>query len=85
MMLQWAGTFANGTRLAVERSTNGGEGWSVVARTYASLTQYFGGSLSTSKTYWYRVRAYNSAGYSDYSNMIAVAYVNGVWRVSAPA
>ncbi|RLD16491.1 MAG: hypothetical protein DRI36_05615 [Caldiserica bacterium] len=55
--LSWSG---NGTRYAIERSTNGVD-WSYIIQWQdnLTLTTYQDTGLSIGTTYWYRVRAYN--------------------------
>jgi VCBS repeat-containing protein len=80
-MLQWAAGSPNTTRFIIERSTSGGTGWTTIARTAASIAQYFDGSISLGGTYLYRVRARNGAGDSAHSAVIKMAYVERAWRI----
>ena len=51
----------------MERSTNGSN-FAFVASVGANSTAYSDGGLAAGTTYWYRVRAFNSAATSSYSN-----------------
>jgi len=69
--LSWSG---NGTRYAIERSTNGVD-WSYIIQWDDNQTQttYQDTGLSIGTTYWYRVRAYNGEGIiTSASNEISV-------------
>lgn len=50
----------------IERSANGG-GWAEVASVGGSVTSYVDASTAANNYYAYRVRAYNSTGYSPYA------------------
>ena len=52
----------------IERSLGDGNGFSQVAKVGANVTSYANKGLVGNRTYFYRVRAYNSAGDSDYSD-----------------
>ncbi len=68
--LKWADNATNETAYAVERSTNGSTGWTVLTSTLAAgTTSYSATGLSASTTYYFRVKATNSAGSSPYSNV----------------
>ena len=56
--------------LKVERSTNGGS-YSQIASISGSATSYTDSGTSTNHKYQYRVRAYNTSGYSGYSTSSA--------------
>ncbi|MFH0887630.1 MAG: PEGA domain-containing protein [Planctomycetota bacterium] len=53
---------------SIERSS--GSGFIEIIRTGTNVTNYSNTGLSASTTYYYRVRAYNAAGYSSYSNEV---------------
>ncbi|MDP2933650.1 MAG: hypothetical protein Q8N81_05995 [bacterium] len=64
--LAWTDNSDNETDFAVERGPNGVV-WTHIATTSANVSDYSNLGLPESATYYYRVRAYNAAGYSDYS------------------
>jgi tripartite motif-containing protein 71 len=67
--LIWADNSANETGFQIERCE--GEGcttFAQIASLQANVSSYANTSLTAGTTYTYRVRAYNAAGNSDYSN-----------------
>ena len=68
--LAWTDNSTNEDGFLIERATdNGGSPgtWAQVATVGANVTTYNDTGLSINTTYWYRVRAYNSGGDSDYT------------------
>ncbi len=57
----------------LEKSTNAGATWSLIATLPANQTTFSDQNLSCGSNYAYRVKAYNSAGESAYSNNINTA------------
>ncbi|MCL2068176.1 MAG: fibronectin type III domain-containing protein [Treponema sp.] len=75
-------TGANGYR--VERSTDNSN-WTEIAPSHAATT-YQDTGLTAGTTYWYRVRAYNAAGNSGYSNVESATTQTGLPEIpAAPA
>jgi hypothetical protein len=74
--LSWQDNSLNETGFVVERSSNSGRGWSQIAQVGAGVTRYTD-NVSARKTYWYRVRAVGSGGYSAYSNIAVVSTQSG--------
>ncbi len=66
--LSWTDTSSNEDGFYVERSTTSGTGFSQIATTGANVATYSNTGLSSDTTYFYRVRAFNADGASDYSN-----------------
>ncbi|QKZ13136.1 fibronectin type III domain-containing protein [Spirosoma sp. KUDC1026] len=66
--LSWADLSANETGFQLERSTDGTT-FSKVADLAANITTYSDQNLSPQTRYYYRIRAVNAAGNSDYSNV----------------
>ncbi|WP_169978968.1 fibronectin type III domain-containing protein [Tautonia rosea] len=60
------------TGYRIERSSNGGKGWSTVGQTSSDVTTYTDSSVSARKTYLYRVYAFNDAGESPASGTVSV-------------
>ena len=65
--LSWTDNSNNETGFKIERKTGSGS-WSQIATVGANTTSYQNTGLAQNTTYYYRVRAYNSAGNSSYSN-----------------
>src|SRR5262249_20414133 len=70
--LSWTDTSSNETGFYVDRSPDGGVTWVRIAQLAANVTSYGDGSVSSGKTYIYRVCAYNGLGNSGYSNAVSV-------------
>jgi len=66
--LSWADNSNSEDGFKIERKTGSSGTWSEITTVGAKVTSNNNPGLSASMTYYYRVRAYNSAGYSDYSN-----------------
>jgi hypothetical protein len=71
IQLTWTDNAGNETGFAIERSTNGAK-FTQVRTVGADVTTTLDTGLKARKTYWYRVRAWNAAGYSAYSNTVSV-------------
>lgn len=65
--LTWQDNSDNETLFSIERSTDGSN-FAEIDTVGAGVTSYSDTTAAEDTTYWYRVRAYNSYGYSDYSN-----------------
>lgn len=66
--LAWTDASSNETGFKIERSPFAPGSWTQIATVGAGVTGYPNTSLSAGTTYYYRVRAYNAAGDSAYSN-----------------
>ena len=66
--LAWTDNSSTEDGFYVERKTGAGGTYSQIASPGANVTSYSDTGLSASTEYYYRVRAYNSAGTSSYSN-----------------
>jgi hypothetical protein len=76
--LTWGGV-AGATSYEVERSPDGKGGWVQLAATSAGVTTFQDIKLSAGSTWFYRVRASNLAGDSDYSDpSSATTFLMGV-------
>lgn len=60
--LFWTDNASNETGFKIERSPNGSSSWTNIATAAANATQYDDTGLAASTTYYYRVKATNSAG-----------------------
>ncbi len=66
--LSWADNSANETAFKVERATASGGPWTEITATLpANTTTYSATNLSANTTYYFRVRAANGAGDSEFS------------------
>jgi predicted phage tail protein len=65
--LNWMDNSSNETGVKIERSTDG-VNFSQITTTGANVTSYKNTGLTSGTTYYYRVRATNTAGDSAYSN-----------------
>jgi hypothetical protein len=66
--LQWQDNSDNEDGFKIERSSDG-TNFNQIATVGAGVTTYPNTGLAPSTTYWYRVRAFNAGGDSDYSNV----------------
>ncbi|MDQ3438784.1 MAG: fibronectin type III domain-containing protein [Planctomycetota bacterium] len=66
--LAWSDASNNEAGFKIERKTGSGGSWQQIATVGAGVTGYDSGGLSANTYYVYRVRAYNAAGNSAYSN-----------------
>ncbi len=76
--LSWTFTAGNADGFKIERAPdNGGSPgtWTQIATVGANVTTYTDTGLVVNTTYWYRVRAYNVCGDSDYSNQASATPV----------
>ncbi len=68
--LSWTDHSNTETGFKIERSTTSGtSGFSQIGTVGSNIRAYSSTGLSSGMRYWYRVRAFNSAGDSDYSNV----------------
>jgi titin len=70
--LSWQDNSSDETGFKIERKTGSGS-YSQIANVGAGVTSYSNSGLSTSTTYYYRVRAYNAVGNSEYSSEASAA------------
>ncbi|MCI0536488.1 MAG: fibronectin type III domain-containing protein [Verrucomicrobiales bacterium] len=68
--LNWTQNSSNESGFFVERSLNGSSGWSQVAAVGTNAITYRDSGLNSFTTYYYRVRAHNTAGTSAYSGVV---------------
>ena len=66
--LGWTDNSSNESNFKVQRSLDGSL-FSHLATTSANVVTYVNSGLATTTTYYYEVRAYNSGGYSSFSNV----------------
>jgi Fibronectin type III domain/Beta-propeller repeat len=80
--LSWRDNSTNETAFVVERAPASTGPFTQIGSTAAS--GYGSSGLAPSTTYWYRVRAYNSSGYSAYSNTASATTLAGGAVPAAP-
>jgi hypothetical protein len=68
LTLTWVNNAVDAIGFSVERSTGGTGAFAEVATTGAVVTAYVDPTVTDTTSYCYRVRAFNSTEYSDYSN-----------------
>jgi len=66
--LSWQDNADNERGFVIERSLTGTR-FAPIAKVGADQTTYSDTNVEGSTTYWYRVKAFNKVGYSDYSNI----------------
>jgi len=66
--LSWTDNSGGETGFKIEGKTGAGGTYSQIGTTAAGVTTYGDSGLGASTTYYYRVRAYNAGGNSDYSS-----------------
>ena len=64
----WVDTSNDETGFSIERATGASGNYAEIATVTAGVAAYTDSSVAAGTTYCYRVRAFNSAGYSAYSN-----------------
>lgn len=67
--LRWTDNSSGETGFKIERSPDGATGWVQIGTVGTNVKTYADKGLTTNATYYYRVRAYNAGGNSDYSNV----------------
>lgn len=70
LRISWTNTSIGQDGTKIERSLDGSTGWTEVGTAAGSATSYDNTGLSTTTTYYYRVRSYYDSGNSDYSEVV---------------
>jgi len=81
--LAWTDAAENETGYAIERSTDG-VNFTVITSVAADTTNTLDSALNANTTYFYRVRATNSIGAGDYSNLASASTVQPDSPPAAP-
>jgi N-acetyl-anhydromuramyl-L-alanine amidase AmpD len=74
--LTWTQNSSDETGFKIERATSSGGTYTQIATVGANVTSYSNTGLSSSSTYYYRVRSYNSWGNSAYSGVDSATTAN---------
>lgn len=69
LKLDWADRSNNEQGFKIERALSGVGPWTEIATVGTNVITFIDSGLTTGVNYFYRVRAYNAQGYSDYSNI----------------
>jgi len=81
--LIWGDNSNNEEGFMIERKTGTNGTWSEITTVNANATSYNNIGLSAATAYYYRIRAYNSAGYSGYSNEINLITILAPYSLTA--
>ena len=68
--LTWFDESYNEQLFRIERSADKGSTWNTLATTNPNIKSYSDTGITDTLTYYYRVRAENAKGFSDYSNIV---------------
>ena len=72
VQLRWKNNAKNQTGCMIERSSDGGVTWTLIAVLSGTPTSYTDTTVIEGTSYCYRVCAYNALGYSAYCNPVTV-------------
>lgn len=67
--LSWRDNDVNESGFSIERSLGSGGAWGEIARLGSNVTTYADASIAPAGGYAYRIRSWNAAGFSPYSNV----------------
>ncbi|UZR96772.1 fibronectin type III domain-containing protein [Chondrinema litorale] len=70
--LTWSDNSSDESGFQIERSVGNNSNYSLLTTTASNVESYTNTGLAPETTYFYKVRSYNSAGYSVYSSEISV-------------
>jgi PKD repeat protein len=77
VLLAWQDNSPNETAFSIERCEGSGcANFAVLGTTFSDMSSYTDYSALSSRSYRYRVRAYNTGGFSPYSNVASIVTVN---------
>jgi PKD repeat protein len=86
VLLAWQDNSANETRFDIERCEGAGcANFASYASQWANVASYSDYAAIAGRSYSYRVRAYNTGGYSGYSNIASIQVGSGNEAPTAPA
>ena len=71
--IQWNDNSENEYGFEIERSLTPEEGFQKIFTTYQNINSYNNVNLTPLTDYYYRIRAFNNIGYSDYSEEISIS------------
>ncbi len=82
--LAWSDVSNNETGFEVERSADGSTGWLQIGSTGLNSHSYVDKTAFCNSPYYYRIRAFNAWGHSDYSNLTSATTLDCTRPESAP-
>lgn len=77
VQLLWSDNSNNEQGFKIDRKTESSGTWNQITTVSANSTSYSNSGVALGTTYYYRIRAYNSNGNSDYSNEANVTTADG--------
>ncbi len=83
--LTWVDNANNEDGVKIERRTGASTTYTEIAIVAANVTSYSNTGLTANTKYGYRIRSYNSAGNSAYSNLVNATTLAGTTPPSAPS
>jgi len=83
--LAWVDNSNNEDGFKIERRDPGSSVYTEIAIVAANVTSYSNTGLAANTKYGYRVRSYNSAGNSAYSNIVSATTLTGTTPPAAPS
>jgi fibronectin type 3 domain-containing protein len=70
--LMWQDSASNESGFEIERKKGAGGKYRVIASVGANVTRFTDRKVEAGSTYYYRIRAYNAVGHSEYAEEICV-------------
>ncbi|WP_082396047.1 fibronectin type III domain-containing protein [Olleya sp. ITB9] len=82
--INWVDNADNESGYSIERSLNENSNYQEISTVNTDVTSYQDENLNPNTTYFYRVRAYNDVGFSEYSNVLELTTEAVVVSLPAP-
>ncbi|SEM06442.1 Por secretion system C-terminal sorting domain-containing protein [Aquimarina amphilecti] len=82
--INWVDNADNESGYSIERSLNENSNFQEISTVNTDITSYQDENLNPNTTYYYRVRAYNDVGFSEYSNVLELTTEAVVVSLPAP-
>ncbi|AFN75555.1 peptidoglycan-binding LysM [Melioribacter roseus P3M-2] len=84
ILLEWIDNSKNEMSYSIERSVDEGNTWTIIASVGANVTKFLDTSVIPATSYLYKIKAANSMGSSEYSNIASVTTPNAL-PINAPS